>query len=110
MAAALASTPTSFSPIPSFSSSTERSRCLLSSNYSSFFSQNSSFISVSTSFNFTEFNRSRICVKRVRTVVSASADYYSTLGVSKSADNKEIKAAYRKLARQVPLVIMPNVS
>lgn len=101
--AALASTPTSFSPIPSFSS--ERSRCLLPSNSSSFFSgatqfsTQNSFISVSTSC--VDFNRSRICVKRVsRTVVSASADYYSTLGVSKSADNKEIKAAYRKLARQ----------
>lgn len=30
----------------------------------------------------------------------ASADYYSTLGVAKSATVKEIKAAYRKLARQ----------
>lgn len=36
-----------------------------------------------------------------RTVVVAAADYYSTLGVPKSADSKEIKAAYRKLARQV---------
>src|SRR4030081_3886778 len=27
-------------------------------------------------------------------------DYYKTLGVSKSASTKEIKAAYRKLARQ----------
>ncbi|KAH0466044.1 hypothetical protein IEQ34_006147 [Dendrobium chrysotoxum] len=33
-------------------------------------------------------------------VVAASVDYYSTLGVSRSANNKEIKAAYRKLARQ----------
>ncbi|KAK8955997.1 hypothetical protein KSP40_PGU006921 [Platanthera guangdongensis] len=33
-------------------------------------------------------------------VVAASADYYSALGVSRSANNKEIKAAYRKLARQ----------
>ncbi|XP_020090885.1 uncharacterized protein LOC109711923 [Ananas comosus] len=33
-------------------------------------------------------------------VVSASADYYSTLGISRSATNKEIKAAYRRLARQ----------
>lgn len=33
-------------------------------------------------------------------MVSASADYYSTLGVSRGATSKEIKAAYRKLARQ----------
>ncbi|XP_051114311.1 uncharacterized protein LOC127239955 [Andrographis paniculata] len=35
-----------------------------------------------------------------RVVVVAAADYYSTLGVTKSASGKEIKAAYRKLARQ----------
>lgn len=35
-----------------------------------------------------------------RTVVCASGDYYATLGVPKSASSKEIKAAYRKLARQ----------
>lgn len=34
-------------------------------------------------------------------VITASADYYSTLGVPRSASNKEIKAAYRRLARQV---------
>ncbi|XP_076904755.1 uncharacterized protein LOC143560314 [Bidens hawaiensis] len=33
-------------------------------------------------------------------VVFAAADYYSTLGVPKSATIKDIKAAYRKLARQ----------
>ncbi|KAJ6802708.1 uncharacterized protein M6B38_191160 [Iris pallida] len=33
-------------------------------------------------------------------VISAAGDYYSTLGVPKSASVKEIKAAYRKLARQ----------
>lgn len=30
----------------------------------------------------------------------AAADYYATLGISRNASNKEIKAAYRKLARQ----------
>ncbi|XP_061351279.1 uncharacterized protein LOC133296332 isoform X2 [Gastrolobium bilobum] len=34
------------------------------------------------------------------TVLAASADYYSTLGIPKSATGKEIKAAYRRLARQ----------
>lgn len=38
--------------------------------------------------------------KRFHTVFAASSDYYSTLGVPKSATGKEIKAAYRRLARQ----------
>ncbi|CAI9113964.1 OLC1v1037526C1 [Oldenlandia corymbosa var. corymbosa] len=47
-----------------------------------------------------QLNR-RISPRRFRRlIVAASADYYSTLGVPKSASNKEIKAAYRKLARQ----------
>ncbi|KAL5176530.1 Chaperone protein DnaJ [Glycine soja] len=33
-------------------------------------------------------------------VASASGDYYGTLGVSKSASAREIKASYRRLARQ----------
>ncbi|KAJ6696356.1 DNAJ-like protein 1 MITOCHONDRIAL-RELATED [Salix koriyanagi] len=32
--------------------------------------------------------------------VYASGDYYATLGIPKSATSKEIKAAYRRLARQ----------
>nr|POE61274.1 chaperone protein dnaj a6, chloroplastic [Quercus suber] len=42
----------------------------------------------------------RVSSGRFRTVVNASGDYYTTLGVPKSASSKEIKAAYRKLARQ----------
>eukprot|EP00271_Cylindrocystis_brebissonii_P017204 TRINITY_DN436_c0_g2_i1.p1 TRINITY_DN436_c0_g2~~TRINITY_DN436_c0_g2_i1.p1 ORF type:complete len:462 (+),score=76.74 TRINITY_DN436_c0_g2_i1:334-1719(+) len=35
-----------------------------------------------------------------RLVVHADADYYSVLGVSKTADKAEIKSAYRRLARK----------
>nr|CAA96305.1 DnaJ homologue [Pisum sativum] len=38
--------------------------------------------------------------KRFHTVFAASSDYYATLGVPKSATVKDIKAAYRRLARQ----------
>lgn len=44
---------------------------------------------------------SKVCARRFGTAIRASADYYATLGVPKSASGKEIKAAYRKLARQV---------
>ena len=43
--------------------------------------------------------------RRFSTVVAAaSGDYYATLGVSKAATSKEIKTAYRRLARQVRLI------
>ncbi|XP_062008175.1 uncharacterized protein LOC133725086 isoform X2 [Rosa rugosa] len=38
--------------------------------------------------------------RRVGTVFAASGDYYATLGVNKAATSKEIKTAYRRLARQ----------
>ncbi|KAL2534025.1 Molecular chaperone Hsp40/DnaJ family protein [Abeliophyllum distichum] len=46
-----------------------------------------------------QFNK-KISARRFGRVVVAAADYYSTLGVPKSANSKEIKAAYRRLARQ----------
>lgn len=33
-------------------------------------------------------------------IVRAAGDYYQTLGVSKGADKKDIKSAYRQLARK----------
>ncbi|XP_044487347.1 chaperone protein DnaJ-like isoform X2 [Mangifera indica] len=59
--------------------------------------------SSSSSFQFggSKFNNARCSVPRFgQFVVAASGDYYTTLGIPKSAGSKEIKAAYRKLARQ----------
>ncbi|KAM3747869.1 hypothetical protein ACB098_05G068100 [Castanea mollissima] len=79
-----------------------------SSSSSSFFGgthlrSHKNFVSLScksSSFSSSKFDTSRVSSGRFRTVVHASGDYYSTLGVPKSASSKEIKAAYRKLARQ----------
>ncbi|GMP34534.1 hypothetical protein CsSME_00007359 [Camellia sinensis var. sinensis] len=49
------------------------------------------FVSISSSSQLSK----KLSAKRFGTVVSAAADYYSTLGVSRSASGKEIKAAYR---------------
>ncbi|KAI4379268.1 hypothetical protein MLD38_005588 [Melastoma candidum] len=53
------------------------------------------------------FTRGIVSVRRtrlpsvvVRAASGSGGDYYATLGVNKSASSKEIKAAYRKLARQ----------
>ncbi|KAI3774990.1 hypothetical protein L1987_49557 [Smallanthus sonchifolius] len=60
-------------------------------------SNNKSCVSFSSSSQFGK----RLYGKRCGGfVVFAAADYYSTLGVPKSATSKDIKAAYRKLARQ----------
>nr|XP_023892063.1 chaperone protein dnaJ A7A, chloroplastic-like [Quercus suber] len=79
-----------------------------SSSSSSFFGgthlrSHKNFVSLScssSSFSSSKFDTSRVSSGRFRTVVNASGDYYTTLGVPKSASSKEIKAAYRKLARQ----------
>ncbi|XP_031105096.1 uncharacterized protein LOC116009997 [Ipomoea triloba] len=58
-------------------------------------------ISLSSSSSTSSQYDRKISARRFgRFVVAAAADYYSTLGVSKSASSKEIKAAYRKLARE----------
>ncbi|GAB2293634.1 hypothetical protein Dimus_027847 [Dionaea muscipula] len=61
------------------------------------------FLSLSSLFSpccASSSSSSNFSRRRFRTVVRAASDYYSTLGVSRSAGIKEIKAAYRKLARQ----------
>ncbi|XP_009783196.1 uncharacterized protein LOC107772764 [Nicotiana tabacum] len=58
-------------------------------------------ISVSFSSSSSSQYSKQIAAPRFgRLVVVAAADYYSTLGVPKSASSKDIKAAYRRLARQ----------
>ncbi|KAF7124887.1 hypothetical protein RHSIM_Rhsim12G0190700 [Rhododendron simsii] len=84
----LSFTPDRHSPSPSPSSSFFAGGTYLWSH--------KNFVSVSSS---SQSNR-EISAKRFRTVVMAAADYYSTLGVPRSATSKEIKAAYRRLARQ----------
>ncbi|KAF5466774.1 hypothetical protein F2P56_016674 [Juglans regia] len=93
--------PSLFSPYSSASVSSSSS----SSSSSSFFGGtqflvHNNFISLSSSSSScTKFN-TRVSAGRFRSVVNASGDYYATLGIPKSATGKEIKAAYRKLARQ----------
>ncbi|KAL2234594.1 UNVERIFIED_CONTAM: Chaperone protein DnaJ [Sesamum indicum] len=60
---------------------------------------NRKFLRVSLS-SATQLNKKMAARRFGRAVVVAAADYYSTLGVPKSASGKEIKAAYRRLARQ----------
>ncbi|RAL41364.1 hypothetical protein DM860_010158 [Cuscuta australis] len=85
----------SLPPLPSSSSSFFAGGTSLWSHKS--FPVSLSLSSCSTSSQFDK----KVSARRFgRLVVAAGADYYSTLGVSKSASSKEIKAAYRKLARE----------
>ncbi|XP_034696161.1 chaperone protein DnaJ [Vitis riparia] len=94
-------------PLSSLSFNPDRPLLLFSSSNGPSSSSSSSFFTGGTHFRT---HKSLACVnlpsssslssKRVSVVVAASSDYYSTLGVPKSASGKEIKAAYRKLARQ----------
>uniref|UniRef100_A0A2N9II82 J domain-containing protein n=1 Tax=Fagus sylvatica TaxID=28930 RepID=A0A2N9II82_FAGSY len=63
-------------------------------NFISLTSSSSSSSSSSSKFD------TRVSAGRFRTAINASGDYYTTLGVPKSASSKEIKTAYRRLARQ----------
>ncbi|XP_028766390.1 uncharacterized protein LOC114724239 isoform X1 [Neltuma alba] len=56
-----------------------------------------SFISVHSLYST---SNTEVPSRRLRIVAVASGDYYAALGVPKSATSKEIKAAYRRLARQ----------
>ncbi|KAI3712062.1 hypothetical protein L1987_70611 [Smallanthus sonchifolius] len=72
------------------------------SSSSSFFAGGTlSFTRSTNSFSsVSQFNNRLYGNRRGGFFVFAAADYYSTLGVPKSATGKDIKAAYRKLARQ----------
>ncbi|CAN6706905.1 unnamed protein product [Malus baccata var. baccata] len=63
-----------------------------------------SFVSLSSSWPSSSSSSTsswKFSAKRsIGRVFAASGDYYATLGVPKSATSKEIKAAYRRLARQ----------
>lgn len=81
----------------------------LSCNFSAFYDgatnlrYHKSFLSVSSS---SPYRNRRGSSRRSVVVFAASGDYYATLGVPKSANSKEIKAAYRRLARQVYLTLI----
>ncbi|XP_044496868.1 chaperone protein DnaJ [Mangifera indica] len=107
----MASTSTTLSFYPSSSSPLNSSRSNHSASSSSCFisggthlrSHKSFTLTAAASFPFggSKFNNARGYSLRFRPfVVAASGDYYATLGVPKSASSREIKAAYRKLARQ----------
>ncbi|XAR67783.1 hypothetical protein NMG60_11002682 [Bertholletia excelsa] len=93
---------------PSLNFSSERPQPLFPST-SSTCSSTTSFFACGARFwtqkNFalvsssSPFNKS-IPARRFGAVVRAAADYYSILGVPRTASSKEIKAAYRRLARQ----------
>ncbi|KAL4589088.1 hypothetical protein LXL04_001990 [Taraxacum kok-saghyz] len=86
------------SPSPSASSSSPFfGGGTLSFTRSSSSNNNKSCVSFSSS---PQFNKKRYRKRGGGLLVFAAADYYSTLGVPKSATVKDIKAAYRKLARQ----------
>ncbi|KAM6585963.1 hypothetical protein CsatB_012965 [Cannabis sativa] len=103
----MAAAAVSFSLLPSSSLTfvSDRPHLVISSTTSlssSSSSSSSSFLSHKSLISLhSKLYTRRVCGKRgFGSVITASGDYYATLGVPKSASGKEIKAAYRKLARQ----------
>ncbi|KAK9281415.1 hypothetical protein L1049_004316 [Liquidambar formosana] len=100
--ASLSLLPSSLSFTPDRPSSSSSSSSFL--NGGTHLRTHKTFLSVfssssSSSSSSSQFSK-KVSAKRFGVVITASADYYSTLGVPKSASGKEIKAAYRRLARQ----------
>ncbi|PIN08533.1 Molecular chaperone (DnaJ superfamily) [Handroanthus impetiginosus] len=83
----------------SFAPSSQSNLCPPLGSSSYFFLGNKKCLQVSLS-SATQLDKKMSARRFRRGFVVAAADYYSTLGVPKSATGKEIKAAYRKLARQ----------
>ncbi|KAK4252916.1 hypothetical protein QN277_011045 [Acacia crassicarpa] len=85
------------------SSLLQPSTSFISSSSSSYFlggvhlRSHESFISIRSLYST---SNTEVPSRRLRIVAVASGGYYAALGVPKSATSKEIKAAYRRLARQ----------
>ncbi|CAN1761589.1 Chaperone protein DnaJ [Linum perenne] len=102
---ATAAAATTFSLLPSLSCPSHASFSSSSTPQSPLLTHLASRISLGSSSSVRSFPctlkfKRKAPSTRYAPVVRASADYYSTLGVPKSASVKEIKAAYRRLARQ----------
>ncbi|KAI4329354.1 hypothetical protein L6164_021625 [Bauhinia variegata] len=92
------------SPLPSLFPPSTSATCSSSSTYfcgGVHLRTHKNFISIHSSSPFPSSTFStKGSPRRFGTVYAASGDYYATLGVPKSATGKDIKAAYRRLARQ----------
>ncbi|CAK7356943.1 unnamed protein product [Dovyalis caffra] len=98
MAITATATTATLSFLPSLSFSSPSLPSSSSSSSSSFFFTGRKL--ASPSVLTVKFNKTKAYNNGSGLSIYASGDYYATLGVPKSASGKEIKAAYRRLARQ----------